>query len=216
MKRDTSSIIKVGILDDHHIVLQGIQTALENFENISIVCRAESKDDILSELEHLDILLLDINLRDEDGVTLCKQFKDSYSNLKVICLTSFTQVSFIKAMLRNGADGYLFKNVSTDELITAIETVYAGERFLGKEVNEGLIKDSLEQNNKGRSFIPKLTRRESEILSLIIDELTNQQIASKLYISLSTVETHRMNICAKLGAKNTAGMVRNAIKFGLA
>ncbi len=216
MKRDTSTKINIGILDDHHIVLQGIQTALENFENISIVCRAESKDDILSELEHLDILLLDINLRDEDGVTLCKQFKDSYSNLKVICLTSFTQVSFIKAMLRNGADGYLFKNVSTDELITAIETVYAGERFLGKEVNEGLIKDSLEQNNKGRSFIPKLTRRESEILSLIIDELTNQQIASKLYISLSTVETHRMNICAKLGAKNTAGMVRNAIKFGLA
>lgn len=215
MKKDTHRI-KVGILDDHHIIIQGIQTALEAFDNVGIVSTAETKEDILSELQHLDILLLDINLSDEDGITLCKEFKDLHPELKVICLTSFTQVSFIKAMLRNGADGYLFKNVSTDELITAIETVYAGERYLGKEVNEGLIKDSLEQNNKRHSFIPKLTRRENEILGLIIDELTNQQIASKLYISLSTVETHRMNICAKLGAKNTAGMVRNAIKFGLA
>jgi len=216
MKRDTSKIINVGILDDHRIIIQGIQTALEESTHINIVCSAESKNDILSELDGLDILLLDINLREEDGVTICKQFKESHPDLKIICLTSFVQVSFIKAMLRNGADGYLFKNVSTDELINAIETVDAGDRYLGKEVNEELIKDSLEQNRKSHSFIPKLTRRESEILSLIVDELTNQQIASKLYISLSTVETHRMNICAKLGAKNTAGMVRNAIKFGLA
>lgn len=209
-------MIKVGILDDHHIIIQGIQTALEDCKNISIVCVATSQEDIVSKLESFDILLLDINLQDDDGVTLCKQFKETHPELKVICLTSFMQVSFIKAMLRNGADGYLFKNVSTDELINAIETVYAGERYLGKEVNEALVKDSLDNNRKSRSFIPKLTRRESEILSLIIDELTNQQIAHKLFISLSTVETHRMNLCAKLGAKNTAGMVRNAIRFGLA
>lgn len=208
-------MIKVGILDDHHIVIQGIQTALEDCNNISITCTATSKDEISSDLENLDILLLDINLQEADGVTLCKQYKESYPDLKVICLTSFIQVSFIKAMLRNGADGYLFKNVSTDELINAIETVYPGQRYLGKEVNEALVRDSLENNRKRHSFIPKLTRRESEILNLIIDELTNQQIANKLYISLSTVETHRMNLCAKLGAKNTAGMVRNAIKFGL-
>jgi len=209
-------MIKIGILDDHHIIIQGIQTALEDCHNISICSAATTQFEIYSELDSLDILLLDINLEDEDGVTLCKQFKESHPDLKVICLTSFLQVSFIKAMLRNGADGYLFKNVSTDELINAIKTVNAGERYLGKEVNEALVKDSLQKNNKRHSFIPKLTRRESEILSLIIDELTNQQIATKLFISLSTVETHRMNLCAKLGAKNTAGIVKNAIKFGLA
>ncbi len=216
MKLQSDKTIRVGILDDHRIVIQGIQTALNDFDNVSVVCAAETKEDILPYLENIDILLLDINLGHEDGVMLCKQFKDSHSEIKIICLTSFTQVSFIKAMLRNGADGYLFKNVTTDELINAIQAVYAGERYLGNEVNEELIKYSLEHNRQSHAFIPKLTRRENEILSLIIDEFTNQEIASKLFISLSTVETHRMNICAKLGAKNTAGMVRNAIKFGLA
>jgi len=208
-------MIKVGILDDHHIVIQGIQTALEGCENIRVLSSATKLDDISPDLELLDVLLLDINLKDADGVTLCKQFKESLPELKVICLTSFLQVSFIKAMLRNGADGYLFKNVTTDELIKAIESVNQDEKFLGKEVNDMLIKDGLNTSRKRRSFIPRLTRREKEILKLIIDEFTNQQIADKLFISLSTVETHRMNLSAKLGAKNTAGMVKNAFKFGL-
>jgi len=215
-KSKISTMIKVGILDDHQIIIQGIQSALDESQNIQIISEATSKDDIFSELENLDVLLLDINLRDDDGITVCKQFKKSHPDLKIICLTSFLQVSFIKAMLRNGADGYLFKNVGTEELIKAIETVYGGDRYLGNEVNNILVEDSLERNRKSYSFIPKLTRRENEILDLIINELTNQQIADKLFISLSTVETHRMNLCAKLGAKNTAGMVRNAIKFGLA
>jgi len=167
-------------------------------------------------LPALDVLLLDINLQEDDGVVLCKKYKKEFPDLKIISLTSFSQVSFIKAMLRNGADGYLFKNVNQEELILAIETVYSGERYLGKEVNESLIQDGLHTKRRNSSFIPKLTRREKEILSLIVDEHTNQQMADKLFISLSTVETHRMNICAKLGAKNTAGIVKNAIKFGLA
>jgi len=205
--------IKVGILDDHHIVIQGVLSSLANNNSISVVSAATAKEFIEPELYNLDVILLDINLNDVDGVELCKKYKAQYPKLKIICLTSFLQVSFIKAMLRNGADGYLFKNVATDELIRAIETVNRGERFLGKEVNELLIKDGMERSKKRHSFIPKLTRREKEILALIIDELTNQQIAEKLFISLSTVETHRMNLSAKLGAKNTAGMVRIAIKL---
>lgn len=208
--------IKVGILDDHHIVIQGVLSSLANNNSISVVSAATAKEYIEPELHLLDVILLDINLNDVDGVDLCKKYKSEFPNLKIICLTSFLQVSFIKAMLRNGADGYLFKNVATDELIEAIETTYKGKRYLGKEVNELLIKDGMEINKNRRSFIPKLTRREKEILALIIDEMTNQQIAEKLFISLSTVETHRMNLSAKLGAKNTAGMVRIAIKFGLA
>lgn len=209
-------MIKVGILDDHHIVIQGIQSALINNTSISIVAAEITKENIEPYLHELDVILLDINLNDVDGIELCKKYKLEFPNLKIICLTSFLQVSFIKAMLRNGADGYLFKNVTTSELIEAIECVYQEKRYLAREVNDVLIKDGIESKNKRHFFIPKLTRRETEILELIIDELTNQQIATKLFISLSTVETHRMNLSAKLGAKNTAGIVRNAIKFGFA
>ena len=209
-------MIQVGILDDHHIVLQGIETALADCSTINVQRSATTEEEILPHLPELDVLLLDINLNDADGVVLCKRFKKDFPELKIISLTSFSQVSFIKAMLRNGADGYLFKNVSSEELILAIETVQSNERYLGKEVNEALIQDGLQTKKRNSSFIPKLTRREKEVLSLIVDELTNQQMADKLFISLSTVETHRMNLCAKLGAKNTAGIVKNAIKFGLA
>jgi len=208
-------MIKVGILDDHYIIIEGIQAGLRDCKNMMIGCAAITVDQILSELKNIDVLILDINLQDEDGVTLCKQFKESHPIMKVICLTSFTQVSFIKAMLKNGADGYLFKNVSANELIIAIETVYLGERYLGNEVKEALNFDRIEKNKKRHALIPKLTRRESEILRHIIEEMTNQEIAHMMYISLRAVEMHRMNICAKLGAKNTAGLVRNAIKLGL-
>lgn len=209
-------MIKVGILDDHHIVIQGIQSALINNASIRVVAAEITKENIEPYLHDLDVILLDINLNDVDGIELCKKYKLEFPNLKIICLTSFLQVSFIKAMLRNGADGYLFKNVTTDELIEAIQSVYQKNRYLAREVNDLLIKDGIDRNKKSNFFIPKLTRRETEILELIIDELTNQQIAEKLFISLSTVETHRMNLSAKLGAKNTAGIVRNAIKFGFA
>lgn len=209
-------MIEVGILDDHQIVIQGIESSLESSNLVHVKHTGTRSAEIVDQLNELDVLLLDINLQDEDGVVLCKQFKKDFPSLKVISLTSFSQVSFVKAMLRNGADGYLFKNVTAEELITAIETVHKGERYLGKEVNEAMIQDGISTKKKSNSFIPKLTRREKEILELIIDELTNQQIADKLFISLSTVETHRMNLCAKLGAKNTAGMVKNAFKFGLA
>jgi len=207
-------MIKVGILDDHHIVIHGIQSALINIASIHVIAAEITKEQMEPYLDELDVILLDINLNGVDGIELCKKYKLDFPNLKIICLTSFLQVSFIKAMLRNGADGYLFKNVTTDELIEAIQSVYQGKRYLAKEVNDLLIQDGIESKQKRHFFIPKLTRRETEILELIIDELTNQQIAEKLFISLSTVETHRMNLSAKLGAKNTAGIVRNAIKFG--
>jgi len=160
------------------------------------------------------VVLLDINLPDMDGIAVCKIIKQQNPGVRVIGLTTYGQVSFISEMLRQGADGYLFKNTTLDEIIKAIENVFAGDQYLSEEVSKRLISKATGQKTNSR-FIPKLTRREKEVLDLIAQENTNQEIAEKLFITISTVETHRMNLCAKLNARNTAGLIKNAIKFGM-
>mgnify|MGYP006266248945 CR=1 FL=1 len=210
-------MIRLFITDDHAIVTHGIRQALENHSAIQIVGSALNGQQTLEALDRMDVdvLLLDVHLPDQDGVDLCRTLIRRYPSLKVIGLTTFTQVSFISEMLRNGAQGYLFKNTSEDELARAIQKVYIGEQYLSAEVQERLIAKATRRKGSKDSFIPKLTRREKEVLELIMEECTNQEIAEKLFITVSTVETHRMNLCAKLGARNTAGLVRNAIKFDL-
>jgi len=210
--------IKLLIVDDHKIVINGISGVLENTPDISVVSTALHAQDLMDQLASLspDVIIMDISMPGIDGMDLCKIVKARYPDIKIIGLTTFTQASFIAEMLRNGADGYLFKNTSEPELLEAIRTVYRGERYLSEEVNQKLIMKAISKSSSEKGFIPKLTRREVEVLQLIIEENTNQEIANKLFLSVSTVETHRMNLCAKLDARNTAGLVRNAIKFGLA
>jgi DNA-binding NarL/FixJ family response regulator len=121
---------------------------------------------------------------------------------------------YIKQMLRNGASGYLLKNVSAAKLANAIETVYAGEQYLDEAIRHQLLEEMLTGQKRAGYNIP-LTRREKEILKMIADEHSNQEIADKLYISLRTVETHRLNLTQKLAVKNTAGLVKEAFKRGL-
>ncbi|NRB63080.1 MAG: response regulator transcription factor [Saprospiraceae bacterium] len=210
-------MINLFITDDHAIVVHGIKQALRVHSDIRIVGGAGTAARTMELLaEHsIDVLLLDVQLPDQDGVALCKILVRAYPKLKIIGLTTFSQVSFITAMLRNGAVGYLFKNTTEEELVKAIRTVYAGEQYLSSEVQQRLIAKATRQKKSDKSFIPKLTRREKEVLDLIMEEYTNQEIAKTLFITVSTVETHRMNLCTKLNARNTAGLVKNAIKFGL-
>ncbi len=118
-------------------------------------------------------------------------------------------------MLRNGADGYLFKSTSESELLQAIRTVHQGQQYLSADVNQRMIAKAIQKSSGERNFIPKLTRREHQVLELISEENTTQEIADKLFLSASTIETHRMNLCSKLDARNTAGLIKKAIKFGL-
>jgi len=210
-------MIRLFITDDHSIVIFGIRRALEAYPDIRVVDTAQTARETEQKLESqdVDVLLLDVHLPDQDGVDLCRTLLQAHPDLKIIGLTTFTQVSFIAEMLRNGAEGYLFKNTSEEELATAIRNVYGGEQYLSKEVQKRLIAKATRQKTESQAFIPKLTRREKEVLDLIVTEHTNQEIAAKLFITVSTVETHRMNLCTKLNARNTAGLVRNAIKFDL-
>ncbi len=161
-----------------------------------------------------NILLLDINLPDGNGIDFCKQLMGLYPKMRIIALSSFSEIAFVKRILGNGASGYLLKNTSKEELVDAFRTVSEGGQYLQRDIQKKLLQSSLGQRRTA-SFIPKLTRREKEVLTAISAELTTQEIADKLFICVKTVETHRMNLISKLGARNSVGLVRIALEKGL-
>ena len=207
--------INVFIVDDHQVVLDGISSMLERVEEINLVGQAMNGPDALDFMHKnkVDVAIIDINLPGMDGIELCQNIFKSHNEIRVLALTTFNEISFITNIMKCGASGYLLKNTTGDELITAIKTAHAGEQYLSNEVKEKLISASF--GKKDSTFIPKLTRREKEVLNLIMDEMTTKEIAEKLFISAATVETHRLHLLNKLGARNTAGLVKTAIQKGL-
>jgi DNA-binding NarL/FixJ family response regulator len=208
-------MIKIAITDDHTIVIEGIKTMLKSNKEIEVVQSFENLKDTFEKLiPTIEILLLDINLPDGNGITACKTLLEQFPNLKIIALTNFEDSLFIKQIIKNGAMGYLLKNTTKTELSEAIKEVLNGNRYLPKKISDILLNDSIGLDNS-TYFIPKLTSREKEILNLIIKEFTTEEIASQLFISTKTVESHRSNLIQKLGVKNTAGLVRVAFEKGL-
>ncbi|MBU2948591.1 response regulator [Zobellia uliginosa] len=209
-------MITIAITDDHQMVVQGIETMLRYEPDMVISYKYNSVATTIEGLskQQPDILLLDINLPDGNGIDLCKKLMGSFPKLKIIALSSFSEIAFVKRILSNGASGYLLKNTSKEELITAFKTVLDGGQYLQKDIQKKLLQSSLGQK-KASSFIPKLTRREKEVLTAISEELTTNEIADKLCISSKTVETHRMNLISKLGARNSVGLIKIAMEKGL-
>ena len=208
-------MIQIAITDDHTIVIEGIKTMLKSNKEIEVVQSFENLKDTFEQLDpSVEILLLDINLPDGNGIQACKELLEKYSQLKIIALTNFEDSIFIKQILKNGALGYLLKNTSKTELTEALKQVQLGNRYLPKNISDILLNDSIGLENSNY-FIPKLTTREKEILALIIQEFTTEEMAKKLYVSTKTVESHRSNLIQKLGVKNTAGLVRVAFEKGL-
>lgn len=208
-------MIQIAITDDHTIVIEGIKTMLKTNKEIEVVQSFENLKDTFENLNpSVQVLLLDINLPDGNGINACKELLKKQPNLKIIALTNFEDSIFIKQILKNGALGYLLKNTSKSELTEAIKQVNDGNRFLPQKISDILLNDSIGLEHSSY-FIPKLTAREKEILNLIIQEFTTEEIATKIFISTKTVESHRSNLIQKLGVKNTAGLVRVAFEKGL-
>jgi DNA-binding NarL/FixJ family response regulator len=209
-------MIEIAITDDHLIVIEGIKTMLKSNKEFIISQSFTTVNATIEELESkIKVLLLDINLPDGNGILACKTLLEKFPNLKIIALTNFENTAFVKQMLKNGSRGYLLKNTDKTELITAIKTVLNDELFLPPKIKEILLNESL-GNTKNSSFdIPKLTNREKEILLLIAEEFTTEEISAKIFISTKTVESHRSNLIQKLGVKNSAGLVRVAFEKGL-
>lgn len=208
-------MIKIAITDDHIIVIEGIKNMLKSSKEIEVMQTFETLQDTFVNLNYaIEVLLLDINLPDGNGITACKELLEKHKELKIIAVTNFEDSTFIKQILKNGASGYLLKNTSKKELIEAIQEVKKGNRYLPKKISDILLNDSLGINNSSY-FIPKLTSREKEILSLISKEYTTDEIANELFLSTKTIESHRSNLIQKLGVKNAAGLVRVAYEKGL-
>ncbi|MDQ4139678.1 MAG: response regulator transcription factor [Bacteroidota bacterium] len=205
--------IKILLVDDHPMLLTGLKESLSTTGILEVVgCALNARDAIRYLQENpVDILLTDINLPDLNGIELCKKVKADFPQVKVLALTTFNQYDFITDMVQSGASGYLLKNVTKEELVEAISAVNAGKKYFSAEVTEALLQRSAIQENP----LPRLTRREKEVLALVAAGLTNQEIADKLFISLNTVISHRKNLLTKFDAANTAALVSIAVKHNL-
>lgn len=207
--------IKVAITDDHPIVANGLKKILDDFENINVVAVYATGNDMLKEVGTSlpDVMLLDMNLPDLEGPDLARQLLKKFPSIKIVVLTSSDVTVQVKKMLQIGCQGYLLKDSDDKTIVQAIETVYTGGQFLSPAIQQQLVNDMFRNKNQKQNTL--LSRREKEVLQLITQEFTNQEIADKLFISLHTVDNHRSSLLQKLDVKNTAGLVKKAIEHGL-
>lgn len=201
---------KVFIVDDHYMVVEGIRSILQNEKDIEWIGHAMNASSCLAFLQKQlpDVLLMDINLPDMSGIDLCEAVKKNYPSVFIIGLSTFNQLSFIQKMMENGASGYVLKNATKEELMEGIDAVMKGKIYLSHEAAQSLRKNE-------QSDIPVLTRREKEVLGLIADGMTNNEIAQQLFVSVTTVDTHRKNLLAKFHAKNIASLIKSAVQLEL-
>ncbi|MGQ9863807.1 MAG: response regulator [Bacteroidia bacterium] len=213
--------IRVMVVDDHKLMIDGLVGILSEVPEIEIVGQATGVAETLKKLEQLhgqlDVILLDIRMKDGSGIDLMRQIHRKYPHIRGIALTMYDTEEYLSSMLRAGASGYILKNTSREELLQAIQTVHAGNSYFSREA-QNIIARQYAQSTRQRaetSHEVQLTPREMDILRLVAKEYTNQQIAQALGISPRTVHTHRRSLIQKLGAKNSAGLVRYAITHNL-
>jgi DNA-binding NarL/FixJ family response regulator len=210
-------LIKLVIADDHKLLINGLLNTLKPFKHIDITGTFENGKDLLAALDHLrpDVLLLDIHLPDNNGGNLARTIAKKYPDIRILILTSLESNDHVKAMIQYGCSGYLFKSRADEaKLVEAIEQVYQGHLYIEPSLQKEYLQSHL-KIKKRNDQSPKLTRREQEILKLIIEENTNQEIADTLSLSHRTVEGHRLSIMQKLDAKNTVGLIKAALERGI-
>ncbi|WP_295124347.1 response regulator transcription factor [uncultured Chitinophaga sp.] len=208
--------VKIYLVDDHPIVIDGLKSRLGRVPGIDIGFTTNSGLALVACLatEPPDLVLMDIQLQDISGIELCRMIVKDYPQVKVIVLTSLDDAHYVRQIIRNGAMGYVLKNTDHNTILEAIYKVMDGKQFLDEQIQQKLLHEAITGQRTSRYEIP-LTNREKDVLRLIAAEYNNHEIADELYISLRTVEAHRFNIVQKLGVKNTAGLVKEAMKRGL-
>ena len=207
-------MITVFVIDDHPLVRDGVATMINDLGYLTITGFAKTGKEALEFLANNapDIILLDINLPDTDGLTLCDKIRAFNKTSKIIGLTSTNESGIISSLLQRGGNGYLLKNMERTELVDAIDTTMNDKIYLSKAANEKLLEQFKNVGNNNRN-IPLTTRREKEILQLLNEGLNGPQIAEKLFLSALTVETHRKNLMKKFNVSSTQMLLKTAREY---
>jgi len=207
------------LVDDHKVVRDGLKYHFEDHAEFDVSLEASNGEEALNLLtkNEVDVVITDISMPVMDGIAFLKEIREKMPDQKVIALTMLGEVTHIKQMISLGVNGYLLKNSSEDEIILAINTVIEGQNYFSKEVTQSLIDDLAgKRKPKQRLTIETpLSKREKEVLRLIAEEYSNQEIADELFISVRTVDSHKHNLLEKTGAKNVAGLVLYAVEHDL-
>lgn len=207
--------LKIFIADDHQLLIDGLTSFFKELDGFEVIGHANDGLVLLQEIATKvpDIILLDLNMPKMDGMTTLKNIKANYPNIKVIIISNYHQSQLIKETKDLGANGYVLKNGSKSDLLSAIETVNSGKMYFPEEEektnNNSVFADEFMKKHQ-------LTKREVEIIRLVCQELNSKEIAEKLFIAEFTVNTHRRNILSKLGIKNTPALINFAKQNGIA
>lgn len=211
--------IRVLLADDHAIVREGVKRILTAEPDLEVVGEAEDGLQAVEQAKKLkpDVAVLDISMPGINGIEATKQIKAALPNTNTLALTMHSDDSYVFQLLKAGASGYVLKRAAATDLVQAIRAARRGEAFLYPSVAKAVVADYLKrlESGEGRETYDGLTDREKEILTLVAEGATNQEIAQKLYISVKTVQTHRAHIMEKLNLHDRTMLVRYAIRKGL-
>ncbi len=213
-----SEQIRVVLADDHTILREGIRSLLEPEDHIEVVGEAETGKEAVQKVEELepDVILMDISMPEMNGIKATSEISEKYPDVKILILTMHDEEGYVQPIIKAGASGYVIKRTATRELVSAIEAVVQGNTILHPSVTDRLLEgESSAGGSKDGDMYDGLTDRELEVLTLIAEGLTNQEIADELYISIKTVQAHRANIMDKLGLNDRVALTKYAIKKGL-
>ena len=202
--------LRIAIVDDHPMVAEGIQSILESYDDVQVVGTLTGGRAVIEQLDALnpDVILMDLNMPDLGGLSATEIVLEQRPGTRIVILSMHDSPEYISSALNHGAMGYLLKDVPTDEIKLAIDTVMRGERYLCTGAQGSL-------TPKGGGVRETLTGREQTILLQLAQGQSNKEVALTLDISVRTVETHRKNIKRKLGISSTAGLTRYALEHGV-
>ena len=205
--------IKVMLVDDHMVVRSGLSTVLSVYDDLRLIGEAGDGEEAIRLCERLqpDVILMDLLMPKMDGVTTIKTIKTRWPQIQIIALTSFKEKEYVEGALKAGANGYLFKDVSAEELVNSVRRAVAGQPSLSPEAAQVLIRNVNEPSLPYRD----MTGREKEILALMVEGLSNNEIAERIFVSQSTVKFHVSNILSKLGVTGRTEAVALAVKHHL-
>jgi len=213
--------IKILLVDDHRLVQDGIASILEHVDGISICGKCSNGEEAIGLVQSLqpDVVLMDIVMKEMTGIEATRWIKEQNNKVKVILISTEVKKEFVSTGIKSGIDGYLPKDVSKEILLEAIQKVYAGERYFTEAITKLIFEDfylsEKGEKKRERKINQDLTNRESEVLELVAQGIGNKDIGERLFISVKTVETHKMHILDKLGLKNTAELIKYAIKHNI-